>query len=144
MPNQNYTVVCPRCGTEFDEKEKFCPHCDTPNRKMICRSCGAQINARDRVCRFCGAKNRSHVDPLRIGLLAAVPLLVVLLIVLLPKKSGTVKDSSGAQMQADVSPSAEAPARATSSPRWKAPRAITSGRRGFSSSNRALGQAWLG
>lgn len=113
MPNQNYTVVCPRCGTEFDEKEKFCPHCDTPNRKMICRSCGAQINARDRVCRFCGAKNRSHVDPLRIGLLAAVPLLVVLLIVLLPKKSGTVKDSSGAQMQADVSPSAEAPEQST-------------------------------
>ena len=109
MPKQNYTVVCPRCGGEFDEKEKFCPHCDTPNRKMICRSCGTQINARDPVCKFCGAKNRRRVDPLRIGLLSAVPLLVVLLIVLLPKKSGTVKEPSDTQMQAEVSPASEVP-----------------------------------
>ena len=107
MQKQNYTVICPRCGVEFDEKEKFCPHCDTPNRKMICRSCGAQINASDPVCKFCGAKNRKRVDPLRIGLLAAAPLLIVLLIVLLPKKSGTVKEPSGTQMQAEVSPAPE-------------------------------------
>lgn len=113
MPNQNYTVVCPRCGAEFDEKEKFCPHCDTLNRKMICRSCGAQINARDPICKVCGAKNRRRVDPLRIGLLAAVPLLIVLLIVLLPKKSGTVKEPSGTQMQAEVSPASEAPEQTT-------------------------------
>lgn len=109
MPRQNYTVVCPRCGGEFDEKEKFCPHCDTPNRKMICRSCGKQINARDPVCKFCGAKNRRRVDSLRIGLLVAVPLLVVLLIVLLPKKSGTLKEPSGTQMQAEVSSASESP-----------------------------------
>lgn len=109
MPRQNYTVVCPRCGGEFDEKEKFCPHCDTPNRKMICRSCGKQINARDPVCKFCGAKNRRRVDSLRIGLLVAVPLLVVLLIVLLPKKSGTSKEPSGTQMQAEVSSASESP-----------------------------------
>lgn len=109
MQKQNYTVVCPRCGGEFDEKEKFCPHCDTPNRKMICRSCGKQINARDPVCKFCGAKNRRRVDSLRIGLLVAVPLLVVLLIVLLPKKSGTSKELSGTQMQAEVSSASESP-----------------------------------
>lgn len=109
MPRQNYTVVCPRCGGEFDEKEKFCPHCDTPNRKMICRSCGKQINARDPVCKFCGAKNRRRVDSLRIGLLVAVPLLVVLLIVFLPKKSGTPKEPSGTQMQAEVSSASESP-----------------------------------
>lgn len=113
MPKQNYTVVCPRCGGEFDEKEKFCPHCDTPNRKMICRSCGAQINARDPICKVCGAKNRRRVDPLRIGLLAAVPLLVVLLIVLLPRKSGTVKEPSNTQMQAEVSPASEVPEQPT-------------------------------
>lgn len=113
MPRQNYTVVCPRCGGEFDEKEKFCPHCDTPNRKMICRSCGKQINARDPVCKFCGAKNRRRVDPLRIGLLASVPLLIVLLVILLPKKSGTVKEPSGTQMQAEVSPASESPDRSS-------------------------------
>lgn len=109
MSKPNYTVVCPRCGGEFDEKEKFCPHCDTPNRKMICRSCGKQINARDPVCKFCGAKNRRRVDSLRIGLLVAVPLLVVLLIVFLPKKSGTPKEPSSTQMQAEVSSASESP-----------------------------------
>lgn len=109
MPRQNYTVVCPRCGVEFDEKEKFCPHCDTPNRKMICPSCGKQINARDPVCKFCGAKNRRRVDSLRIGLLVAVPLLVVLLIVLLPKKSGTSKEPFGTQMQVEISSASESP-----------------------------------
>lgn len=109
MQKQTYTVICPRCGGEFDEKEKFCPHCDTPNRKMICRSCGKQINARDPVCKFCGAKNRRRVDPLRIGLLAAVPLLIVLLVVLLPKKSGAAKESNSTQMQAEVSPASESP-----------------------------------
>lgn len=102
MSKNEYIVRCPRCGAEFPEREKFCPHCSTPNRKMICRSCGKQINARDPVCKFCGAKNRRRIDPLRICLLAAVPLLIVLLVVLLPKKSGTVKDPSGAQMQAEV------------------------------------------
>lgn len=50
MTKNEYIVQCPRCGAEFPEREKFCPHCDTPNRKMICRSCGAQINASERVC----------------------------------------------------------------------------------------------
>jgi ribosomal protein L37E len=45
MPKDTYFVRCPRCGENFDEKLKYCPHCDTPNRKMICRSCGTQINA---------------------------------------------------------------------------------------------------
>ena len=113
MSKNEYIVRCPRCGTEFPEREKFCPHCSTPNRKMICRSCGKQINARDPVCKFCGAKNRRRIDPLRIGLLAAVPLLIVLLVVLLPKKSGTVKDPSGAQMQAEVSTASESSERST-------------------------------
>ena len=50
MTKNEYIVQCPRCGAEFPEREKFCPHCDTPNRKMICRSCGTQINASARVC----------------------------------------------------------------------------------------------
>ena len=58
MTKNEYIVQCPRCGAEFPEREKFCPHCDTPNRKMICRSCGAQINASERVCKVCGAKKQ--------------------------------------------------------------------------------------
>lgn len=56
MTKNEYIVQCPRCGAEFPEQEKFCPHCDTPNRKMICRSCGAQINASERVARYAAQK----------------------------------------------------------------------------------------
>ena len=60
MPKDTYFVRCPRCGENFDEKLKYCPHCDTPNRKMICRSCGTQINASARVCPECGARNKVY------------------------------------------------------------------------------------
>ena len=48
MTKNEYIVQCPRCGAEFPEQEKFCPHCDTPNRKMICRSCGVPQDTTDR------------------------------------------------------------------------------------------------
>ena len=35
MQKQIYHVICPRCGEEFDEREKFCPYCQTPNRKIV-------------------------------------------------------------------------------------------------------------
>lgn len=86
MQKQNYTVICPRCGVEFDEKEKFCPHCDTPNRKMICRSCGAQINASERVCKVCGAKNRRKAGSSRNFILIGATVLAALCILLFPKQ----------------------------------------------------------
>lgn len=37
MQKQIYHVTCPRCGEEFDEREKFCPYCQTLNRKSYAR-----------------------------------------------------------------------------------------------------------
>lgn len=83
MQKQLYYVTCPRCGEEFDEREKFCPNCDTPNRKMICRSCGAQINASSRVCKRCGAKNKKPMSPVQKVAMLAVPVAAVILVVAL-------------------------------------------------------------
>ena len=55
MQKQIYHVTCPRCGEEFDEREKFCPYCQTLNRKIVCKTCGAQINAKVKRCPACGA-----------------------------------------------------------------------------------------
>ena len=83
MQKQIYHVICPRCGEEFDEREKFCPNCDTPNRKMICRSCGAQINASSRVCKRCGAKNKKPMSPVQKVAMLVVPVAAVILVVAL-------------------------------------------------------------
>ena len=83
MQKQIYHVTCPRCGEEFDERERFCPNCDTPNRKMICRSCGAQINASSRVCKRCGAKNKKPMSPVQKVAMLAVPAAAVILVVAL-------------------------------------------------------------
>lgn len=80
MQKQIYHVICPRCGEEFDEREKFCPNCDTPNRKMICRSCGAQINASSRTCKECGAKNKKPMFPAQKAAMLAVPAAAVVLV----------------------------------------------------------------
>ena len=58
MQKQIYHVICPRCGEEFDEREKFCPYCQAPNRKIVCKTCGAQINAKVKRCPACGAKTK--------------------------------------------------------------------------------------
>lgn len=108
MQKQNYTVICPRCGVEFDEKEKFCPHCDTPNRKMICRSCGAQINASERVCKVCGAKNRRKAGSSRNFILIGATVLAALGILLFPKQPKQA-DQPPAQAQAAVSQTPEMP-----------------------------------
>lgn len=80
MQKQIYHVICPRCGEEFDERAKFCPNCDTPNRKMICRSCGAQINASSRVCKKCGAKNKKPMSLVQKVAMLAVPVAAVILV----------------------------------------------------------------
>lgn len=80
MQKQIYHVICPRCGEEFDEREKFCPNCDTPNRKMICRSCGAQINASSHVCKECGAKNKKPMSPAQKAATLAVPVAAIVLV----------------------------------------------------------------
>ena len=64
MQKQIYHVTCPRCGEEFDEREKFCPYCQTLNRKIVCKTCGAQINAKVKRCPACGAKNKKKLSPL--------------------------------------------------------------------------------
>ena len=60
MQKQIYHVICPRCGEEFDEREKFCPYCQAPNRKIVCKTCGAQINAKVKRCPACGAKKQKE------------------------------------------------------------------------------------
>ena len=108
MQKQTYTVVCPRCGGEFDEKEKFCPHCDTPNRKMICRSCGAQINASERVCTVCGAKNKRKASSAKKPLLIGGAVLAAICIIFAPKQPSQ-SEAVPAQSQEEVSATLEAP-----------------------------------
>lgn len=86
MTKNEYIVQCPRCGAEFPEREKFCPHCDTPNRKMICRSCGTQINASARVCPECGARNKKMISVQKIAILSVPFAAVVLAVVLIASK----------------------------------------------------------
>lgn len=62
MPKATYFVTCPRCGEEFDERLKACPHCKTKNRKAVCRTCGAQISASVKRCPSCGAKHRKKLS----------------------------------------------------------------------------------
>lgn len=108
MTKNEYIVQCPRCGAEFPEREKFCPHCDTPNRKMICRSCGAQINASERVCKVCGAKNRRKTGSSRNFILVGVTVLAALGILLFPKQPKQA-DQPPAQAQEAVSQEPETP-----------------------------------
>ena len=108
MTKNEYIVQCPRCGAEFPEQEKFCPHCDTPNRKMICRSCGAQINASERVCKVCGAKNRRKTGSSRNFILIGVTVLAALGILFFPKQSKQA-DQPPAQAQEAVSQTPETP-----------------------------------
>lgn len=101
MQKQIYHVICPRCGEEFDEREKFCPNCDTPNRKMICRSCGAQINASSRVCKRCGAKNKKPMSPAQKVAMLAVPVSAVILVaaLLIARPKDKPAESVNAQNQ---------------------------------------------
>lgn len=108
MTKNEYIVQCPRCGAEFPEQEKFCPHCDTPNRKMICRSCGAQINASERVCKVCGAKNRRKTGSSRNFILIGVTVLAALGILFFPKQSKQA-DQPPEQAQEAVSQTPEPP-----------------------------------
>ena len=62
MPKATYFVTCPRCGEEFDEKLKACPHCKTKNRKAVCRTCGAQISASVKRCPSCGARHKKRMS----------------------------------------------------------------------------------
>lgn len=112
MTKNEYIVQCPRCGAEFPEREKFCPHCDTPNRKMICRSCGAQINASERVCKVCGAKNRRKTGSSRNFILIGVTVLAALGILLFPKQPKQA-DQPPAQAQEAVSQTPETPEQST-------------------------------
>lgn len=99
MSKNEYIVRCPRCGAEFPEREKFCPHCDTPNRKMICRSCGAQINASAKRCKVCGAQNVKRLTPLQIALIAAASAFIVLLSTVLPKNNTATNAATQQQEQ---------------------------------------------
>lgn len=112
MTKNEYIVQCPRCGAEFPEREKFCPHCDTPNRKMICRSCGAQINASERVCKVCGAKNKRKSGSSRNFILIGATVLAALGILLFPKQPKQA-DQPPAQAQEAVSQTPEAPEQST-------------------------------
>lgn len=112
MTKNEYIVQCPRCGAEFPEREKFCPHCDTPNRKMICRSCGAQINASDRVCKVCGAKNKRKSGSAKKTLLIGGAVLAALCIIFTPKQPAQSEEPP-AQAQEEVSATLEAPERSS-------------------------------
>lgn len=89
MPKDAYFVKCPHCGKEFDERTKECPNCGTCNRKVICRSCGAQINASEKKCPACGARRVKKRSPLEKGLIAAIPIAVIVVaaVLLIPKKA---------------------------------------------------------
>lgn len=89
MPKDAYFVKCPHCGKEFDERTKECPNCGTWNRKVICRSCGAQINASEKKCPACGARRVKKRSPLEKGLIAAIPIAVIVVaaVFLIPKKA---------------------------------------------------------
>ncbi len=89
MPKDAYFVKCPHCGEEFDERTKECPNCGTWNRKVICRSCGAQINASEKKCPACGARRVKKRSPLEKGLIAAIPIAVIVVaaVLLIPKKA---------------------------------------------------------
>ena len=108
MQKQIYHVICPRCGEEFDEREKFCPYCQAPNRKIVCKTCGAQINASDRVCKVCGAKNRRKTGSSRNFILIGVTVLAALGILFFPKQSKQA-DQPPAQAQEAVSQTPETP-----------------------------------
>lgn len=84
---------------EFPEREKFCPHCDTPNRKMICRSCGTQINASARVCPECGARNKKMISVQKIAIFLfrrAVVLAVVLYAIKAREEASRADQEAGA------------------------------------------------
>ena len=108
MTKNEYLVQCPRCGAEFPEREKFCPHCDTPNRKMICRSCGAQINASERVCKVCGAKNKRKSGSAKKALLIGGAVLAAICIIFAPKQTAQ-SEKTPAQSQEEGSATLEAP-----------------------------------
>lgn len=96
MPKDTYFVKCPRCGELFDEKAKECPNCGTWNRKVICRSCGAQINASEKKCPSCGARRAKKRSSLKIGLIAVIPIAVIVVaaVLLIPKKASDSTPSS--------------------------------------------------
>ena len=47
--------VCPKCGTKFSSKTKFCPECGEPARKC-CAKCGAEMFSATKFCPECGSK----------------------------------------------------------------------------------------
>lgn len=51
-------LTCPRCGKQFNLKEKKCPHCGLKNNLKLCKTCGATIAKNAKRCPKCGAKNK--------------------------------------------------------------------------------------
>ncbi len=49
--------ICPDCGYEGEEDDKFCPKCGTELEKhMVCPSCGNEVSEDDQFCSKCGTK----------------------------------------------------------------------------------------
>ena len=88
MPKATYFVTCPRCGEEFDERLKACPHCKTKNRKAICRTCGAEISARVKRCPACGARHRQRMNSVEKILVAIICFFSVLSCFALSSQNG--------------------------------------------------------
>ena len=63
QPNMNIPgqSTCPRCGNQFDPKEKKCPHCGLKNNLKLCKTCGATIAKNAKRCPKCGAKNKKPI-----------------------------------------------------------------------------------
>ncbi len=88
MPKATYFVTCPRCGKEFDERLKACPHCKTKNRKAVCRTCGTQISASVKRCPACGARHRKRMSSVEKVLVAILCFLLVLSCAALSSQTG--------------------------------------------------------
>ena len=49
------SIVCGKCGSKVNEKDKYCPQCGLAISETVCKTCGQLITDEMKYCVHCGA-----------------------------------------------------------------------------------------
>ena len=103
QPNMNIPgqLTCPRCGNQFNPKEKKCPHCGLKNNLKLCKTCGATIAKNAKRCPKCGAKNKKPIYK-RVTFWAVIAILLLIVSCTASNENTSSPAASAQETSSDV------------------------------------------